>query len=754
VFENIPGELELEFDEVLVSGSVPGVDSGDSEFPTFPDYGPLNNIRFDVVSPGPANGSLFLDGATQARTFSADLGPGIYALVIAIVDAEDNEVDSGLIVDNVRLRSQSVEINVPGGDTEALEDALEQASANPSVTTQINLGSGEFVVDKQLPEITSTVEITGSGNVALTAPVHSKGNGIRMAQVEPTGTLILSNVFVRNFSDSAMEVLGSAQISNVLFENNANPGDSGGAINARDGQLLVTDSIFIGNSADSGGAINAENMGFAQESRKRPKVDRNPGPLVLQFNRFAANIGSTGGAHINAEVFEAAEVKVDRNPIASITTNSFADATGDELIRLTGGGFELADNSAAPGAGQTFVTSDGFNGQSDGDNRLQGNITGGTGCDAGNAQSGPPFVSDGYNLYADDSCPTDGPGDQANTDPGFGPVGADGVIPLAAGSPAIDAGLGIENKGAEAALPCSYKDIRGLARPQDGDGDGEVRCDIGGYEVQDGPDIGAAQSGAFFDSGRDGEGIFVEMLGGGFALVYVFTYTPDGSGQAWILGVGSVVGNSIVIDDIQITRGGIFGEDFDPDTVVRESWGSFSVSFPDCPGNKPGVMSFTGNEDLGYEPLITRASRIVSVVGCPGQKQAFVNKTGIDSSYSGSWFDPGHDGEGFILEVLNATTVVVQWFTYDDEGNQFWIQGVGTIDGKTITVKEAFFTRGTAWGSGFDPGDVERVNWGSVVISFDGCDSATATYESLLAEFGSGTQNLQRITTLDSLSCD
>ena len=48
----------------------------------------------------------------------------------------------------------------------------------------------------------------------------------------------------------------------------------------------------------------------------------------------------------------------------------------------------------------------------------------------------------------------------------------------------------------------------------------------------------------------------------------------------------------------------------------------------------------------------------------------------------------------------------------------------------------------------------QRVDWGTIVITFDGCDSATATYESLLPEFGSGTQNLQRITTLASLSCN
>ncbi len=96
---------------------------------------------------------------------------------------------------------------------------------------------------------------------------------------------------------------------------------------------------------------------------------------------------------------------------------------------------------------------------------------------------------------------------------------------------------------------------------------------------------------------------------------------------------------------------------------------------------------------------------------------------------------------------------MVQWFTYDDKGNQFWIQGVGSIDGKTITVKEAFFTRGTAYGSGFDPDDVERVDWGTVTIVFDSCTRGSASYESLLPEFGSGTQDLRRITSLDGLAC-
>lgn len=363
-------------------------------------------------------------------------------------------------------------------------------------------------------------------------------------------------------------------------------------------------------------------------------------------------------------------------------------------------------------------------------------------------------MSEGGNIANDDSCDLDGPNDLPGTEALLGPPDENGIVPLLPGSPAIDLvqwGLG---KGALTELPCGYRDSRGLARPQDGDLDGDPACDAGSYEFQSGPDIGAAHSGAFFDTGRNGEGIFVEMLGGGLALVYVFTYTPDGKGQAWILGVGNVIGNSIVVDDMQITSGGIFGPGFDPDDVVRETWGGFSVNFPDCPGDIPGVMAFTGNEGMGYEPLLTRASRITSIVACPGvKKAAFIYKTGIDTSYSGSWFDPGHNGEGIILEVLNAITVVVQWFTYDDEGNQFWIQGVGTIDGKTVTVKEAFYTRGARWGSGFDPDDVERVDWGTITLTFSGCNTATMDYASVVAGFGSGTQDMSRITTLDGAAC-
>jgi hypothetical protein len=51
----------------------------------------------------------------------------------------------------------------------------------------------------------------------------------------------------------------------------------------------------------------------------------------------------------------------------------------------------------------------------------------------------------------------------------------------------------------------------------------------------------------------------------------------------------------------------------------------------------------------------------------------------VDSRMSGSWYDPDHKGEGFLLEVLESNKAVIYWFTYDEAGAQRWFTSVGEV---------------------------------------------------------------------------
>jgi len=366
-------------------------------------------------------------------------------------------------------------------------------------------------------------------------------------------------------------------------------------------------------------------------------------------------------------------------------------------------------------------------------------------CDVDSFSDG--LTSLGYNISADASCGLGKSTDRQNTDPKLTDPTGDSLVPgLAANSPAIDGGPAGLVGGQ---LPCGTADLLGTARPQDGDGDGPAECDVGALEVASHGSIDARQSGAFYDASRAGEGVFVEMLSPDAALVYLFSYTPDGQRPFWALGVGQVVGNGIVIPkaDFQTTRGGMFGPDFDPAHVTFTPFADLSLSFPDCRNTaNTGSLVVAPNQQLGFGPLLSHTGRLTFILDCGTRMPE-------GPGYSGSFYDPAHAGEGIILEVVGPDTVVVQWFTYDPMGRQYWIQGVGTLNGTVITVDDAVSFKGPHYGPGYHAMDEQKIHWGTVTIRFHGCDSATLRYDSMIPGFGSGRQELTRLTTLNGVDC-
>jgi hypothetical protein len=288
----------------------------------------------------------------------------------------------------------------------------------------------------------------------------------------------------------------------------------------------------------------------------------------------------------------------------------------------------------------------------------------------------------------------------------------------------------------------------------DADGVGDL-CDDSAFDFQ----INQGISGAWADPDRAGEGFFVEILSDQKAVVFWFTHTPEAVGgeleQAWVIGIGDIVGSSIVVESAhtEITNGPPFGTDFDPARVDRRNWGKFVLSFSGCDS---GVMYYR-SVDPDYGNGSQNLTRITGIENLPcGVEPAALPQTTtlptIDPSYSGSWGDSSHNGEGWHLEILPNGRAVGAWFSYDESGKQAWFIDSGKVDGNTITFDLKMPT-GDDFGPTFDPDNVTEHPWGTATISFDSCNSAFMTYDSVFDGYGAGSQTLTRITQPHGLSC-
>ena len=250
----------------------------------------------------------------------------------------------------------------------------------------------------------------------------------------------------------------------------------------------------------------------------------------------------------------------------------------------------------------------------------------------------------------------------------------------------------------------------------------------------------------WYNPERDGEGLVLEVLDEDKALLYWFTYDADGN-QRWLLDVGEISGNEIVFPELTVTRGGRFGPDFDPDEVELEVVGEASLSFSDCDHGEFTYSAFGRNETIPMVRLSqTMAAGCQIAHGIPGEPIRDY------AGQSGSWYDPAHNGEGYTLHWLSRDEALLIWFSYDSDGNQVWMTGTGNHEDGRIEFPMLQSTQGGRFGGGFDPEDVEFIDWGSLELELD-CEGGTALFDSPLPEFGAGSLELERLTFLDRPAC-
>lgn len=264
--------------------------------------------------------------------------------------------------------------------------------------------------------------------------------------------------------------------------------------------------------------------------------------------------------------------------------------------------------------------------------------------------------------------------------------------------------------------------------------------------------VRSGHAGHWYATDRSGEGWVLELRGPDSAWLYWFTYDSQGR-QRWLTATGQIVpdgddGQRIDFAQLVVTRGARFGAAFDPDDVIREAVGSASLRFSSCDRGQFSYNAFNQSQTFDVQRLArVMGTRCETPHGVTGREVA------DHAGQSGSWYDPTHNGEGYALHWATPDQAIVTWYSYDAQGNQYWMLGTGQLDAQgRIHFPDVHATRGARFGTAFDPDDVERFAWGALTFEL-ACDGGSAHYESVLPAFGSGDFDLTRLTSLHEVAC-
>ena len=103
--------------------------------------------------------------------------------------------------------------------------------------------------------------------------------------------------------------------------------------------------------------------------------------------------------------------------------------------------------------------------------------------------------------------------------------------------------------------------------------------------------------------------------------------------------------------------------------------------------------------------------------------------------------------------MLKDNRIVHMWYTFDNDNNPIWLQGIGTHDGVKATMDAYIFDGGNI-PENYNPDEVNVNHWGQFELEFADCNNGLFKWmPNANNGYTSGEIVLNRLTNTKGLNC-
>ena len=267
------------------------------------------------------------------------------------------------------------------------------------------------------------------------------------------------------------------------------------------------------------------------------------------------------------------------------------------------------------------------------------------------------------------------------------------------------------------------------------------------FYLNDGPDptpqaveANNAYNGLWYDPSLDGEGYNIVTSNNG-TIVYFYGSDVKGN-RIWLISnvlAGPISsGQSIEINMYEST-GGVFNT---PVSSLRglAFWGRVTFVFTGC---NEGTATLQGVDG-------SKVSNIVKLIGVAGT-DCTDGAVPADAAWSGLWYDPADDGEGYNLVVAPVGSILY-FYGFKSDGLRLWL--ISDLFKDTLSVGVSVEVQVHEASEGvFDtpvPSNEALVLWGTATITVVDCNHITIV---LSGSDGSKTSQTVRLAGIIGLDC-